>query len=83
MKHAIREIVGKRIRGFIIGNFREDHPTHIFIVFTDDTSIELWISGGLKCGCSLDQGGIKAARHSAEMLGLKEIFELYDESITD
>ena len=59
VKHAIAEIVGKRISAVVV---KEGHAPdwQLFLVFDDDSSYEIYGSGYLATAGGVDPGGMEA-----------------------
>lgn len=63
MKDAIKDIVGKRIKGVVVKYGKESPTSQVFLIFTDDTHYELWTPSDEIFGCGgIDKGGLEVVR---------------------
>ena len=67
MKEAIKEIVGKTIKGVIVTEGKESPQSQVFLVFSDNTYYELYTPGSttISGAGGIDKGGMQKARDYA------------------
>ena len=75
---AIRDIVGKRIRGVIVKKCPTPPRAQIFLMFDDRTFYEIWSSVEISSASGLDRGGRdEAVWYMAEATSV--VFEVWAE----
>lgn len=78
MKDGIQKVLGKKISGVIVAQKNESPRKQLFIIFSDDTHLELW-GDQFTCASGLDNGGIAEAVSYAKSIGA-EVTRIYLEN---
>ncbi len=64
MKDAIKDIIGKTIKGVVVKKSDTRNPrSQVFLVFTDDTYYELYAESTIIGAGGLDPGGMEKVRN--------------------
>ncbi len=77
MKEGLGDILGKTISAVVVAENNRQPRHQVFLVFSDDTQLELY-GEAFTCSGSLDRGGVPRAESYAKKLGAR-ITEIYSE----
>jgi hypothetical protein len=80
MKDAIKEVVGKTVKGVIVTEGEKGPHSQVFLVFSDNTYYELYTSNSMTISGAggIDKGGMQAARAYASLFPNNIVLEFED-----
>lgn len=64
MKNEIKKIIGKTIKGVVIGEGKRGPQSQIFFIFTDNSFYEIFSENHISTTSGLKNGGINAVLKS-------------------